>query len=99
MKYRLIQREDFKEKFLSKVQDLEMCSSEELVSRYNEEVLKGIVGVYEQGVYLVALRLLLVRIYNQSPIVIEDNSIISLTDEVKYFEGKLYYLNGLLVNK
>ena len=98
MKYILTQQDGFKEKFLSALEYLGKYSPEEIVALYNKEVLNGIVGVYEQGVYLVALRLVLVRTFNQSPILIEENTIISLTDEVKIYESKLYYLNDQIVD-
>ena len=97
MKYILTQQNGFKEKYLSTLEYLGNYSPEKIVALYNKEVLKGIVGVYEQGVYLVALRLILVRTFNQSPILIEENTIISLTDEVKIYESKLYYLNDQIL--
>lgn len=94
MEYILVQHEGFKEEYLNQIKLLEGVSSDELVNRYNKEVDVGIVGVYAQGIFLAALRIAFVKQFKQSPILVQDNLIISLTDKVKIQEGSLYYFNN-----
>jgi hypothetical protein len=97
MKYVLGQREGFKEEFFAEVKVLKELSSEELVQSYNREVELGIVGVYGQAIRLVALGYHFRTRFNQSPVQVEDNIIISLTGKVKIVDDSLCYLNDVPV--
>ena len=66
-------------------------TSEELIDRYNSSVKTGIVGVYAQAIMLVALRHEIKRRFGASPILLEDNMILSLTRRVEIKEGELVY--------
>ena len=46
MKYVLIQKPGFKERFLERQETFKAQTSEELIDRYNSRVKTGIVGVY-----------------------------------------------------
>jgi hypothetical protein len=72
-------------------------SSEELIGRYNKQVEIGIVGVYKQAIFLVALRWVFKKRFNQSPILVEENILVSITDHVQLVNGVLVYLNGEVV--
>ena len=93
MEYLLIQKEGFKELYFNEIKKLEGSSSSELIELYNKQVEIGIVGVYRQAVYLVALRKMFLERFNQSPVHVKDNVLVSLTGKVKQKEDALYYLN------
>jgi hypothetical protein len=97
MEYVLIQREGFKEEFVEQIEMLNNLSSEELIARYNRQVEIGIVGVYKQAIFLVALRWVFKSRFNQSPILVEANIIVSITNCVQLINGTLIYLNGEVV--
>lgn len=94
MEYVLIQKEGFRELYLNELKKLELLPSSELVKLYNKQVDIGIVGVYRQAVYLVALRKMFKDRFNQSPVHVKDNVLVSLTGKVKQKEDALYYLNN-----
>ena len=91
MKYILIQQPGFKERFLERLETFKAQTSEELIDRYNSSVKTGIVGVYAQAIMLVALRHEIKRRFGVSPILLEDNMILSLTGRVEIREGHLIY--------
>ena len=94
MEYVLIQKEGFKELYLNELKKLELLPSSELVKLYNKQVDIGIVGVYRQAVFLVALRKVFKVQFNQSPVHVKDNVLVSLTSKVKQLQHSLYYLNN-----
>lgn len=69
-------------------------STEELVEQYNKSVELGIVGSAEQALRLGAMRAELIKRMGQSPIVLEDGMILSLTQPVTLEDGVLHYLDG-----
>ena len=94
MEYLLIQKEGFKELYLNEIKKLELSSSTELIKLYNKQVDIGIVGVYRQAAYLVALRKMFLERFNQSPVHVKDNVLVSLTAKVKQIKEQLFYLNN-----
>lgn len=94
MKYVLIQQPGFKERCLENLETFKAQTSEELIARYNSSVKTGIVGVYAQAIMLVALRYEIKRRFGVSPILLEDNMILSLTRKVEIREGELVYEDG-----
>jgi hypothetical protein len=94
MKYVLIQQPGFKERCLENLETFKAQTSEELIDRYNSSVKTGIVGVYAQAIMLVALRHEIKRRFGVSPILLEDNMILSLTGRVEIREGNLVYDEG-----
>jgi len=94
MKYILIQQPGFKERFLERLEAFKTQTSEELIDRYNSSVKTGIVGVYAQAIMLVALRHEIKRRFGVSPILLEENMILSLTGRVEIQEGELVYEEG-----
>ena len=91
MKYVLIQKPGFKERYLENLETFKAQTSEELIDRYNGSVKTGIVGVYAQAIMLVALRHEIKRRFGASPILLEDNVILSLTRRVEIRDGELIY--------
>ena len=91
MKYVLIQKPGFKERCLENLETFKVQTSEELIDRYNSSVKTGIVGVYAQAIMLVALRHEIKRRFGVSPILLEDNVIMSLTGRVEVRDGELVY--------
>ena len=94
MKYILIQKPGFKERCLENLETFKVQTSEELIDRYNSSVKTGIVGVYAQAIMLVALRHEIKRRFGVSPILLEDNMILSLSGKVEIKEGELVYEDG-----
>ena len=94
MKYVLIQKPGFKERCLENLETFKVQTSEELIDRYNSSVKTGIVGVYAQAIMLVALRYEIKRRFGVSPILLEENMILSLTGRVEIREGELVYEEG-----
>ena len=94
MKYLLIQKPGFKERFLERQETFKAQTSEELIDRYNSRVKTGIVSVYGQAIMLAALRHEIKRRFKVSPILIEDNMILSLTGRVDIRDGELVYEDG-----
>ena len=94
MKYVLIQKPGFKERCLENLETFKAQTSEELIDRYNSSVKTGIVGVYAQAIMLVALRHEIKRRFGASPILLEDNVIMSLTGKVEIRDGELVYEDG-----
>ena len=93
MKYIYITRQndrtiiaDYKSKF-------EQNSPEELIVAYNEQQKCGIVGVHQQALYLIALRLEFIERFGESPILIEDNIVISLSGKIALLKGRIFHLN------
>ena len=91
MKYILIQQPGFKERCLANLETFKAQTSGELIDRYNSSVKTGIVGVYAQAIMLVALRHEIKRRFGVSPILLEDNMILSLTGRVEIQDGDLVY--------
>jgi|TARA_B110000116_G_C16566953_1_gene460107 hypothetical protein len=91
MKYILIQHPGFKDAFLEQVEVFKKSSPEDLIDSYNKSVKTGIVGVYAQAIMLVALRHVIKECFGVSPIKLEDNTVLSLTEEVVISDGKLIY--------
>ena len=94
MKYVLIQKPGFKERCLESLEAFKAQTSEELIDRYNSSVKTGIVGVYAQAIKLVALRHEMKRRFGVSPILLEENMILSLTGRVEIRDGNLVYEEG-----
>ena len=94
MEYLLIQKKGFKELFFNEVEKLQDLSNDQLINRYNKQVEIGIVGSYSQAVFLVVLRKFFLERFNATPILLQDNILISLTSKVKLEKGELYFLNN-----
>ena len=94
MKYILIQKPGFEERFLENLETFKVQTSEELIERYNSSLKTGIVGVNAQAIMLVALRHEIKRRFGVSPILLEDNVILSLTGKVEIQDGELVYEDG-----
>jgi hypothetical protein len=78
MDYVLIVRDGFKEQMHENRLNLEKLTDDELVDAYNRQATIGIVGVYQQAVYLASMRSVFLERFNESPIRIEDGNILKL---------------------
>ena len=87
MKHVFISRVGDKEQFVKIFENLKKLSNQDLIHKYNNAVDTGIVGVHAQALHLLALRKVFIERIGKSPIVIEDDIIISLTDKIdaEYF--------------
>ena len=83
MVHLFIQRSGDREKIKELLIEFKLCSKQDLISRYNRSVELGILGVHAQGQMLIALRFAFITTFGKSPINIEENAIISLTDMIE----------------
>ncbi len=83
MEYLFIQRSGDREKIMELLIEFKLCTKQDLVSRYNRSVEVGILGVHAQAQMLIALRSAFITTFGKSPINIEENAIISLTDKIE----------------
>ena len=79
MKYVFISRKGDQEVFKKFYRDLKDLPNETLLDQYNRQVDIGIVGVHAQALKLLALRKVFLDRYGKSPVLIEDDFIISLS--------------------
>lgn len=68
---------------LDLITDFKKCSKEVLVSYYNRAVEIGIVGSRGQAQRLIALNVAFHKHFSKSPIKIENNILINLTDKIE----------------
>jgi len=78
MDYVLIVRDGFEEQMHENRLNLEKLTDDELVDAYNRQATIGIVGVYQQAVYLASMRSVFLERFNESPIRIEDGNTLKL---------------------
>ena len=93
MEHLFIERSGDKEKIKELLIEFKLCSKQDLVSRYNRSVEVGILGVHAQGQMLIALRFAFTTTFGKSPINIEENAIISLTDKIELIGEDWQYIN------
>jgi len=58
--------------------DLEQLNYEELIDAYTNLSGRGLVAAHGQALYLIAMRIAFLRLFESSPIMFEDNCIIKL---------------------
>jgi hypothetical protein len=92
MEHLFIERSGDREKIKELLIEFKLCSKQDIVSRYNRSVEVGILGVHAQGQMLIALRFAFITIFGKSPISIEENAIISLTDKIELIGGDWQYI-------
>jgi hypothetical protein len=93
MEYLFIQRPDDREKIMEFLGNFKKNSKQELVTHYNSSVTTGIVGVHAQAQMLVALNNAFEATFGKSPIKIENNIIISLTEKIELIGVEWQYIN------
>ena len=82
MKHVFISREGDKEQFVKNFESIKKLSNQDLIEKYNNAVDSGIVGVHAQALHLLALRKVFIERIGKSPIVIEDDIVISLSGKI-----------------
>ena len=82
MKHVFISREGDKAQFVKNFENLQKLSNKELIEKYNNAVDTEIVGVHAQALHLLSLRKVFIDRFGKSPIVIEDDIVISLSGEI-----------------
>ncbi len=91
LKYVLMLQKDDHDYILQTKAEFMQKTASELVSLYNRQVEIGIVGVHRQAVMLFTLRLTMLEIFGQSPILLHDNIILELSGKAWLSEGKLMF--------
>jgi hypothetical protein len=91
LEYIFIQREGDLEKVKTNVLEFLKYSKSDLVDRYNSMVKVGIVGVHEQDIIIVALNIVFKKVFSKSPIQIEENVLVRLTDKIKLVDNQWQY--------
>lgn len=82
MKYLYITRAGDRDLIIDRYNYYKIQSNKKLFERYNDNCKSGIVGVHRQAIELIALNRIFKEKFNKSPITIEDNSIIGLTESI-----------------
>jgi hypothetical protein len=93
MNYVYIQRRGDLNTIIEQRKLLEDEPIEELVDLYNNQVRIGIVGVHQQALQLIAINMEFIKRLGESPIGIEDNTVISLKGFIKLEKGKIKFIN------
>lgn len=91
MEYLFIQRPGDKEEILELLNNFREYSKEELIEDYNKAVEIGIVGSRAQAQKLIALNITFKTIFSSSPIKIENNILIRLTDKIELDGNNWHY--------
>ncbi len=91
MEYLFIQRPGDKEEILELLNNFKEYSKEELIEDYNKAVEIGIVGSRAQAKKLIALNITFKTIFSSSPIKIESNILIRLTDKIELDGNNWHY--------
>lgn len=94
MKYLFIQCPGDKEEILELLNNFKEYSNEALVEDYKKAVEIGIVGSHAQAQKLIALNITFYTIFSTSPIKIENNVLIRLTDKIE-LDGNNWYFKKL----
>lgn len=92
MEYLFILKPSEKSIILDLISDLKKCSQEVLVEDYNKAVEIGILGSRAQAQRLIALNVAFKTHFSKSPIKIENNILIRLTDKIELFDNDWRYL-------
>ncbi|WP_417371465.1 hypothetical protein [Gelidibacter japonicus] len=72
-------RRDGDKEIISKIlSDLEKFNHQELLKVYGDLVYRGLVGAHGQALYLLAMRIAFLRLFESSPITMEDNCILKI---------------------
>ena len=82
MKHVFISRKGDQAQFVENFESLQKLTNKELIETYNNAVATGIVGVHAQALHLLALRKVFIERIGKSPIVIEDDIVISLSGKI-----------------
>lgn len=91
MEYLFIQRPGDKNEILKLLKKFKEYSNEELIKDYNKAVEIGIVGSRAQAQKLIALNISFNIIFRNSPIKIENNILIRLTEKIKLVGNNWHY--------
>lgn len=92
MEHLFIQRSGDRKKIMELLIEFKLFTKQDLVSRYNRSVEVGILGVHAQAKMLIALRSAFITTFGKSPINIEENAIISLTDKIELIGDDWQYI-------
>lgn len=72
-------RRDGDKVIISKIlSDLEKFNHQELLKVYGDLAYRGLVGAHGQALYLLAMRIAFLRLFESSPITMEDNCILKI---------------------
>lgn len=91
MEYLFINRPGDKPIIMDLIVEFKKKNKEELVARYNRSVEIGIVGSRGQAQILIALNVAFNSIFGKSPIEIENNVLIRLTEKIELVENDWQY--------
>ncbi len=93
--YIFIQRKEDLQQLVSLENNLNTISQEELINKFNREAKIGFTGVHKQALLILALNQQFIKRFNDAPITIENNSILSLKGVIKTIINKtiIYEVN------
>lgn len=87
-KYLFIQRKEDLQQITNLNNSLDNSNQEELINKFNREVKIGFTGVHQQALLILALNQQFIKRYNDAPVTIENNSILSLKGTIKTIKNK-----------
>lgn len=87
-KYLFIQRKEDLQQIINLNNSLENSNQEELINTFNREAKIGFTGVHQQAVLILALNQQFMKRYNDAPVAIKNNSILSLKGVIKTIKNK-----------
>lgn len=94
MDYIFIQRKGDVEAITNYKESLSKLTLDELVKKYNGQAKLGFTGVHQQARLIVAMHQEFLGRFNESPIKIEENLLISFKGAIAIIDKKMVFLNG-----
>lgn len=83
----MIQRPSLPNDMRAALSRLEGRTVEELISEYNEQCRLGFTGVYAQAIHELALHQQLKSRFGKGPLVIENNSLLTMEGPIEWSQG------------
>ena len=90
-KYILYERPGDREIIQDYIARFEQFDHQTLVDKYNAAWKTGIVGVHQQALNYYAMHIVFTRVFGKSPITLEDNVCLGLTDPISYENNTWVY--------
>lgn len=84
-----IPRKGDRERVQENLEYFKAKTNQELIDSYNDSVNVGIVGDHGQGLHLIAMRIEFLKRFDKSPVILQENIIISLSGKIK-LQGNTY---------
>jgi hypothetical protein len=91
--YIFTQRKEDLQQLINLKNNFNNISQIELIKKFNREAKIGFTGVHQQALLILALNQQFIKRYNDAPVIIENNSILSLKRTIKQIENSIIIYN------